>query len=214
MDSWTRLEQVIGWSGLTINAFALSLGLKRAENLYQIKKGKNAISKDLAELISTKYCNISKSWLLTGEGTMFMGEDKPIERGALPGKGIPYYEFVPVSSGGEEIFSNPLYYVDIPMLSHCDIAIPCVGDSMSPDIPSGAVVLLKEIDPELILSGEIYFIVTDAYSVIRKIRSVDGDDSRLRLLPGNVGAYDELVLKKSFIRRLFLVKGVVSPKVL
>lgn len=52
MSSWTRLEKLIVWSGLTINAFALSTGLKQAENLYQIKKGRNSISKDFAELIA------------------------------------------------------------------------------------------------------------------------------------------------------------------
>ena len=40
----------------------MSIGLKRAENLYQIKKGNNSISKELAELITIKYCNINNSF--------------------------------------------------------------------------------------------------------------------------------------------------------
>lgn len=67
-EKWHRLEQVIKWTGLSINAFALHIGLKRSENLYQIKKGNNGISHDLAELITAKYPSISKGWLLTGEG--------------------------------------------------------------------------------------------------------------------------------------------------
>ena len=73
MNSWNRLQKVIDWSGLSVNSFAKSIGLKRAENLYQIKKGNNSISKELSELVTIKYCNISKSWLLTGEGEMFTG---------------------------------------------------------------------------------------------------------------------------------------------
>ena len=34
---WNRLKKVIDWSRLSVNAFAKHIGLKRAENLYQIK---------------------------------------------------------------------------------------------------------------------------------------------------------------------------------
>jgi len=36
---WLRLEEVINYSGMSVNAFALHIGLLRSENLYQIKKG-------------------------------------------------------------------------------------------------------------------------------------------------------------------------------
>ena len=55
LDTWHRLERVIKWTGLSVNSFALNIGLKRSENLYQIKKGNNGISRDLATLITTKY---------------------------------------------------------------------------------------------------------------------------------------------------------------
>lgn len=35
---WERLKRVIRYSGLSTNAFARAIGLKRGENLYQIKK--------------------------------------------------------------------------------------------------------------------------------------------------------------------------------
>ena len=72
LDTWHRLERVIKWTGLSVNSFALNIGLKRSENLYQIKKGNNGISRDLATLITTKYPSVSKAWLLTGEGEMFV----------------------------------------------------------------------------------------------------------------------------------------------
>ena len=74
-EKWRRLERVIKWTGLSINSFALTIGLKRSENLYQIKKGNNGISRDLAELITAKYPSVSKGWLLTGEGvSIYVGE--------------------------------------------------------------------------------------------------------------------------------------------
>ncbi len=70
-ECWSRLEQVIHYSGLpSVNAFALHIGLPRAENLYQIRKGNNGISKRLAERICRIYPDISPVWLLTGNERM------------------------------------------------------------------------------------------------------------------------------------------------
>jgi len=41
MDNWQRIDSVIRWANMTINYFALYIGLPRGENLYQIKKGNN-----------------------------------------------------------------------------------------------------------------------------------------------------------------------------
>lgn len=52
--------------------FCTQYRVETSENLYQIKKGNNGISRDLATLITTKYPSVSKAWLLTGEGEMFV----------------------------------------------------------------------------------------------------------------------------------------------
>lgn len=70
-ENWKRISEVIQYSGKeTISAFAQEIGLIRSENLYQIKRGNNGISKDLAELVCAKFPEISKGWLMTGEGEM------------------------------------------------------------------------------------------------------------------------------------------------
>lgn len=38
MDNWQRIDSVIRWANMTINYFALYIGLPRGENLYQIKR--------------------------------------------------------------------------------------------------------------------------------------------------------------------------------
>lgn len=52
---WERLEKVIRASGHNVNSFARHIGLRRGENLYQIKKGNNGISRDVAERIHTLF---------------------------------------------------------------------------------------------------------------------------------------------------------------
>lgn len=214
-DNWDRLVKVIESTNLSINKFATSIGLKRSENLYRIKKGKNSISKDLAEQIATKYCNISKAWLLTGEGTMYINESGD-KKGLPSKKKIPFYDSIIMDSDAqtEITLPEPLYYIEVPSLANCDLAALFVGESMKPEIPSGSIVALKEINLHLILPGEMYLIVTDKYTTIKYLRTVNENNALLRLIPRNTEYYDEMLLDKSLIRRLFLVKGVISTKVL
>lgn len=73
-DCWKRIEAVINLSGMSTNAFARYIGLPRGENLYQIKRGNNGVSLDVADRIVAKYPEVSKLWLLTGEGQMIAGD--------------------------------------------------------------------------------------------------------------------------------------------
>jgi len=216
MDSWSRLYKVILWTGMTTNAFALSIGLKRSENLYQIKKGNNDISRDLADQITIIYCNISKSWLLTGEGSMFINETEEVQKEELPLNGIPFYGSKPLASillNENEEKSKPLHYIIVPELESCDLAITCVGNSMLPDISSGSILTLKEIDLKSLLSGEVYCIVTNNFSAVRIVRTLE-DDTKVRLIPKNIKDFDETVLNKQDILRIFLVKGVITLRIL
>ena len=48
---------------------------------------------------------------------------------------------------------------------------------------------------------------------MKRLRSVGDNDQSLRLVPANKNIYDETVIDKTFILRLFIVKGVISVKV-
>ena len=61
---WNRIEAVINMAHMTTNAFARHIGLPRGENLYQIKRGNNGVSLDLANRIVAKFSEVSKLWLL------------------------------------------------------------------------------------------------------------------------------------------------------
>ena len=76
---WERLDAVIRRSGLTTTQFARTLGYARPEVLFRIKKGKNAISSNLAQRIVRQYPEIRRCWLLCGEGPMLCDN----QRGAV-----------------------------------------------------------------------------------------------------------------------------------
>ena len=67
LEDWKRLEQIIDESGLSVNAFARRIGLPRGENLYQIRRGNNGISRDLALRIHACFPQYGIGWIITGE---------------------------------------------------------------------------------------------------------------------------------------------------
>lgn len=139
MDNWQRIDSVIRWANMTINYFALYIGLPRGENLYQIKKGNNGISRNLADKIVTKFPEVSLAWLLTGEGQMFVDEK-------LCGVQIPFYQ-VDVESHITRLDElAPDREMVIPQLTGCDLAMLYNGKAMGYSIPSGSIVFLKKND--------------------------------------------------------------------
>ena len=74
MTDSERIRAIEKLKNLSTNALAKDLKLKAAQTLYDIHKGKHGISKELAEIISAKYLDINKLWLLTGEGEMLKPE--------------------------------------------------------------------------------------------------------------------------------------------
>jgi len=215
-SDWKRLEAVIRYTQLSVNAFALGIGLKRAEVIYRVKRGKNAISKDLAELITIKYCNISKSWLLTGEGSMYIMEpqEKSSENEAIHKK-IPVYQemYFNLENILESKNIEPSFFIEIPHLLNCDFATPFCGDSMLPEIPSGSLLILKKINLNMVLPGEMYYIVTNVYSTVKYIRTIENEPDYLTLIPSNTKNYDIMKIDKAEILSLFLVKGIIAIKV-
>ena len=71
---WERIERILAEQGMSINGFAKYIGLPRGENLYQIKRGNNGVSLDVANRIVAKFPEVSKLWLLTGDGPMLNGK--------------------------------------------------------------------------------------------------------------------------------------------
>lgn len=59
-----------------MSEFARHINLKGPYRIYDVRNGKNGISKDLASSIHAKFSNFNLGWILTGEGEVFRKEDK------------------------------------------------------------------------------------------------------------------------------------------
>ena len=73
-------------------------------------------------------------------------------------------------------------------------------------LPPGAVVLLKAVDPDAIIPGGEYVIVSRKIVTLRIVRLADGED-KLRLVAGDRENYDDIILNVSDISSVYKVKG-------
>jgi hypothetical protein len=204
LNNWQRIERVVKWAGLSVNSFAMSIGLNRGENLYQIKRGNNGISRELAGMISAKYPGISRAWLLTGEGDMFTDE-------AIRRTSIPFYD-----ADIEKYVSAPARftargYVSLPTIEDAEFAAIYSGRAMGDAIPAGSMVLVRHIAPENLIPGGDYVVAGEGATLLRRVRREAGSDI-LRLCPVDTANFDEIRLPASQIKELYLVCAVIINK--
>lgn len=198
-SNWQRVEAVIKWANMTTNYFARYIGLARGENLYQIKRGNNGISLDVANRIVAKFPQVDKLWLLTGEGQMFSDTK-------LRGAQIPYYHVEVEREIADREKLEPDSYLVVPPAGECDFAMCYTGRAMGPSIPSGSIVLLKAIDRESIIPGSEYVIVSRKIVTLRTVRIVPEGD-KVRLVAVDRDNYDDIVLNFNDIVDVYKVKG-------
>ena len=118
-------------------------------------------------MITTKYPSVSKAWLLTGEGEMFVEQVAASASQA----GVPYYGMDILAAVDETVLPSPQFYISIPIFDNCDIAAQNIGTAMLPEIAPGAIVILKRWNVESIVPGESYLVVTEQFKGIRTIRA-------------------------------------------
>ncbi len=197
-ESWERLRRVIEWSGLSINGFAKRIGLTYAESLYRIKRGQNGISKELATKITETYPTINRVWLLMGEETM-LSETKT----------IPFYkttiDLLPEKDG--VISQQPNAYITTPFEQDVSFAVFCGSSAMEPRIETSDVLILKRIEPEQIIVGEIYLFVNKFnYSMLRRVKK-SREKNKYLLIADKKSKFDPIELDVSSIKSVYAVCG-------
>lgn len=203
-DSWARLEAVIVWAGMTTNFFARHIGLSRAENLYQIKSGKNGLSRNLAARIVAAFPEISAGWLLTGEGSMLSSAKSVNHK-------IPFYEGDGVWKELQHLHDiEPSSFVSLPALGTCDCALRCNDEAMMKEIMPGTIVFLKRTDVKMVIPGSMCVIASPNFVLLRRIRTTKTTDGRevLRLEPSN-RSFDTMEVDANDITAIYNVVGAL-----
>lgn len=192
--AWKRLKYVITNSNeKSINEFARKIGLKRAENLYQIKRGYNQISRKLATMINEIYPQYSISWLLAG--------DAHREGGSRLNE-IPFFEYF----NNDNSRPSDIFYLSPSIGCDADIATISKDNALSPYVLRGSIVLLQMTSE--VIYGDIYLIETCNYRVLRYIRK-GKNDKHYRLTTNQPDSYDDMEIEISSIETLYKVCATI-----
>ncbi len=206
-NCWPRLEKVIKWSEMTTNHFAQHIGLARGENLYQIKRGNNGISRKLAEMVVEKFPEVNMIWLLTGQGDIFNIEDKLSSQ-------IKYYDLDveraidDVESGSVEPTATMLLPVDI----EAEFAMSYRSAAMGDIVPANAIVALREVDSSMAVAGGEYLVKTEGFTLLRTLRNLTKESTSLDTmrLTAARGELDDIIVERKDILAIYKVVAKVS----
>lgn len=188
MNAADRISAILDYYKISAKTLSQQLGMDRPQAIYDILNGKTkSITDKMGIKIISVFSDISKSWLLSGEGEM-LKQSTPVSPAQtfplrtdrnITVQEIPLYDF-DASAGLVAIFSElkaePVDYLRIPNLPTVDGAIFVRGDSMSPLLKSGDIVMYKkkELSLDSILWGEIYLLSFntdgDSYTAVKYIR--------------------------------------------
>lgn len=224
-----RVRYLHSLSHLSQAEFARRLDLDPS-NMSKILSGKLPISKSFVNRIVIEM-GISKAWLVNGTGTPYSKEDQPrtlvltdneghcvSQPHTAVGHGTPVYD-IDVTAGCVELsrmFTDDRItgYVDLPRLNPESVLVRVSGDSMTPVIPDGALISIRPVPIDGILSwGSIYVVVTDDYRFVKYLRRDRKSHDNVLLHSANPD-YDDIELPRDEIRSLFMVENVITFRTL
>lgn len=197
-----RLLSYIEAKGISIREFEKSA---RLSNGY-LKSLRHAPSGGKLSTILSTFPDLNRNWLLTGEGEMLL------DASSSRSHEIKYYPDVWGSLGDRLLGNADERTAEIwhmPAYSDCQYAINAYGDSMSPLIKNGDVVLLSEWNENYIEWGLVYLVITRAGHRTIKRLYANGDDGVI-CRSENSEKNPDFLIQKSDILKLYIVKGRLS----
>lgn len=216
------LSTILNYSNLKMNALAKKVGTG-PQTFYDIRDGRHGFSPRIADLICKAYPNLSKAWIITGEGRAVL-ENEAFNEGEEEEKNkIPLYNDVETIGGYNGSVANVetqhrvSEWIDAgDWFPDATAAIHHYGDSMV-EYPSGSILVLKRVnDPRLLINGEHYVIETDEFRITKQIQD-DGDvitaySTNRETYPDGRLIHSPIRIPKEAIRHLDLVVGCVIKK--
>lgn len=176
------VNKLLEYSMMNPKKFSEKIGLLRPQAIYDIQNGKTKnISPSMADKIISVFPEIDRGWLLTGEGEM-------LKDGVIANKAETPNVFtaplLPLAAQGGTLndFVMSIKVAEcervVTPIRGVDFVMTVTGDSMAPDYPNGAQVLIKKVDERAFIEwGRVYVLDTCNGSVIKEVRKGDDDDS-------------------------------------
>lgn len=203
-----RIISFIQQNELTVKAFERKTGLSNGA----VSKMGNSPRSLIVEKIINTFPELSRSWLLTGEGEMYIQDEEPKPEISYT-EGVPYYD-VDFECGFDELMHpgapNPECLIRMPGFEKATMWCNATGHSMDPEISNGDIIALQWIEDFSFLPyGSIYAIITT--NGLRTIKRLGRSDNPAcyRLIPANP-EYDAQDIPLKMIWRVYRVMGSVK----
>lgn len=203
--NWLRLEEVIVATGHNPNSFAKYIGLARGENLYQIKRGNNRISLDVAQRIHAKFPQYSVGWLMCGEGEPLRINTDECQIVRIP----LYYHYTTVDFPLER---EPDDYLALSpwAAQEAEVAVVYSDDIVNPYLRGAYLLLKKQKEDEPILFGNIYLVkLSGEMQLIRIVKKCDLNPTVVSLATIEPSTLADIDISLDTISGLWRVVGAV-----
>lgn len=161
---------------LTQKEIADKLGYK-TPYLSDVINGRKPVSEQFTDKLCATF-ELNRDWLLTGEGEMLKGESEEPYLCEMAN----YVPLLPISAQGGSLndfvvsVKNRDCEKVISPIKGADFAMTVAGDSMAPEYPNGAQILIKRINENIFIEwGKVYVLDTANGSVIKIVTKSEMD---------------------------------------
>ena len=225
-----RIIKFIEFKKISLRGFETRCGLSNGY-LRQLRSSPTA---DKMEMIFSAFPEMRREWLMTGEGEML--KEKEVESNARIVGGafsvgqrddeIIMVNYVPVAAMATFIESvgsaTAADFDKFPIVPKgnemADVDKLCIfeveGDSMYPTIPSGALILAKEIPERSWHYAEgVVVAVYNEFVVVKRIKRNSLSVDNILVLHSDNEKYGDMTVQLSDLRALYKAKRIISSEI-
>lgn len=205
-----RVFEFIERKNISIRSFEEKCGLSNG----YFRQLRNSPTIDKVKMILYAYPEISRDWLVYGEGDMIKSlneSDVPLAHHSESGIPlIPLDAMAGYFEGEMQVLDRDCERYVVPGMQRADFLITVKGDSMMPAYVPGDIVACVRVPLRDVFFqwGRVYVLDTDQGPIIKRICKVDGDDCSVRIESENP-KYQPFTLPLSSVRSVALVIGLI-----
>ena len=222
-----RIMKFIDSQELSINKFEKEAGLS-VGYLRQLRKEPSPTK---IKSIIKAFPNLNENWLLTGQGSMLVDtggfeevpDEEVINLNPKPGDKVTMVPLINIDSVGSMERNNSLTWRDqyvvreIPFIDARpdDVAIYQSGDSMTPGIPSGSILHIRQVHDwqEYFGYGDTFVLwLNDDRRITKQVLKYSEDPKNYVICHSFNPVYEDEELPKKFIHQVWKVITILSDK--
>jgi len=202
------------------NEFSKTIEVSQA-NISQIENNKIQLSAKIAQSISRAY-NVDMEWLLLSDhdkpifksdkSHLFVNEDNAPYTTEKTPNDLPFYRAETTFDHGKVLERSDAkadYMYSLPNFVDSTLALNIFGHEMAPAYDAGDIVICKKLsDFSLIVFGNPYLVITDAYMLVRYLRK-SNDSKNIDMIASDLD-FDKITLPLKKINHLFAITGKIS----